>query len=198
MHRFTSKKFPNRSIPDIDRLSSKALSQYSLGLDWDKLSIVSYNPLWPTLYEAESKRILFKLSPWLENLKHVGSTAVVNLDSKPIIDIIGAVSSVENIDSQFLNFYELGYNYLGECGRPGRYFLTFNRGTTTFFHLHLVNIDSSYWFDLLSFRDILRSNKKLASDYCRHKRYLLKKYGNNRKKYREEKELWFDKNIPEI
>ena len=117
-----------------------------------------------------------------------------HLGTKPIIDIIGAVSSIESIDSQILNFHELGYHYLGECGRPGRYFFTFNRGTTTLFHLHIVNKDSNFWFDLITFRDKLRLNKELASNYYQQKLSLIKKYGNNRKKYRDGKEEWFKNN----
>ncbi len=143
-------KSKDQSVSGIGKLSIQALSLYALGLDWNKLSIVPYSPLWPIIYEAESKRILHNISPWLERLEHVGSTAVANLSAKPIIDIIGAVSSIESIDSQILNFYKLGYNYLGECGRPGRYFFTFNRAATTFFHLHLVNRESSYWYELVS------------------------------------------------
>jgi len=181
---------------DLSVTSVHELSLTILGLDWNKLSVVPYNPLWPIIYKSEAKRILHNLSPWLEKLEHVGSTAVPNLSAKPIIDIIGAVSSTESIDSQILNFYKLGYNYLGECGRPGRYFFTFNRGKSTLFHLHIVNNNSTYWSDIVSFRDTLISNKDLASDYSKHKIFLLKNCGNNRKKYREEKELWFNKNIP--
>ncbi len=176
----------------------KALNPDTFGLDWDKLSIVRYNTSWPIIYKAESERIFHKFSSCLEKPEHVGSTAVPDLGAKPIIDIIGAVSSIKDIENQLINLFEPGYRYLGECGRPGRHFFTYNRGSTTFFHLHLVNKDSSYWFDLVSFRDKLRSNKKLASDYYQYKIYLLKKYGNNRKKYREEKEVWFIKNEKEL
>ncbi|MDA3939385.1 MAG: GrpB family protein [Spirochaetia bacterium] len=113
-------KSKNLSVPDIYELSQKELSLYALGLDWNKLSIVPYNPLWPIIYKIESKRILNSLCPWLKRIEHIGSTAVPYLSAKPIIDIIGAVSSIESIDSQILNFYELGYNYFGECGRQGR------------------------------------------------------------------------------
>lgn len=81
----------------------------------------------------------------------------------------GAVSSIEDINDQILNFYELGYAYLGVCGKPERYFFAFNKGTSALFHLHTVRKDSSYWIDLISFRDILRSNKDLAMDYYRFK-----------------------------
>ena len=39
----------------------------SLGLNWDELSIVDYNPHWPMVYDAESKRLLKRFSPWLIN-----------------------------------------------------------------------------------------------------------------------------------
>ena len=185
------KKFDNRLVSSIDKVALKDISLYPIGLDWDKLSIVQYNTSWPIKYKEESERIFHKFPSYLEKLEHVGSTAVPDLGAKPIIDIIGAVSSIEDIENQLMNLFELGYSYLGECGRPGRHFFTYNIGATTFFHLHLVNKDSSYWFDLVSFRDKLRSNKKLAYDYYQYKIYLLKKYGNNRKKYREGKEAWF-------
>lgn len=107
----------------MSETSHGALSKYSLGLSWDKLSIVQYNPLWPIIYKAESKRIMNCLSSWVERMEHVGSTAVPNLGSKPILDIICSVSSLENIYRQIFKLDELGYRCFGECGRPGRYFV---------------------------------------------------------------------------
>ncbi|MCD6398215.1 MAG: GrpB family protein [Spirochaetaceae bacterium] len=84
------------------------------------------------------------------------------------------------------SFQTLGYRYLGECGRPGRYFFTYNRTTVTYFHLHIVKNNSGYWQNLVSFRDKLR--------YLQHKLYLADNCGDNRRKYREEKEKWFSMN----
>jgi len=55
MNRELLKKSQNRLVSDIDELSPKALSPYALGLDWNKLSIVPYSPLWPIIYEEKEK-----------------------------------------------------------------------------------------------------------------------------------------------
>jgi GrpB-like predicted nucleotidyltransferase (UPF0157 family) len=105
-------------------IDNKVPALYPLGLNWETLSLVQYNPLWPVLYEAESKRITGNFSNGIEKLEHVGSTAVPGLGSKPIIDII--------------------------C----------------------------------------------ADDYFRHKLDLQKRYGHDRRNYREGKEQWFEENFP--
>lgn len=173
---------------------SKQLAPYSLGLDWDQLILVPYNPLWPALYETEAKRLRKILEPWLINVEHVGSSSVPYYGGKPIIDIIAAVSLIDTFPERINDFIALGYSILGECGRPGRYFLTYNRGKTTLFHLHVVQKDSDYWRDLLSFRNFLRSNRKFSLKYHNFKCSLLRKYKNNRTFYRLAKGIWFDEN----
>jgi len=91
-----------------------------------------------SIYKAETERINKKLFPWLCSLEHIGSTSILNMASKPILDIVGTVFSIGDIINYLESFQTLGYRYLGECGRPGRYFFTYNRTTVTYFHLHIV------------------------------------------------------------
>jgi GrpB-like predicted nucleotidyltransferase (UPF0157 family) len=122
----------------------------------------------------------------------VGSTSVPYWGGKPIIDIIGAVTSIDIFYEKFEKILASGYHCLGECGRPGRFFLTYNRGRTTLFHLHIVEENSIYWRDLITFRDLLRSSKNLSFDYHCFKLDLLRKNQSDRTAYRLNKSLWFD------
>lgn len=54
---------------------------------------------------------------------HIGSTAVPGLKSKPIIDIMISVNSLEEVDKKQRGFENIGYQYLGEFGIKGRRYL---------------------------------------------------------------------------
>lgn len=51
------------------------------------LQIVSYDPRWPSAFEAESVRIREALGPLALRIDHNGSTSVPGLAAKPVIDI---------------------------------------------------------------------------------------------------------------
>jgi GrpB-like predicted nucleotidyltransferase (UPF0157 family) len=51
--------------------------------------IVPYDRSWPSLFERERGVLTDALAAWLVgSIQHVGSTAVVGLDAKPVIDIM--------------------------------------------------------------------------------------------------------------
>ncbi len=49
--------------------------------------LADYDPRWPERYQAEAARIRVALAGWIEQIEHVGSTAVPGLAAKPIVDI---------------------------------------------------------------------------------------------------------------
>src|SRR5712675_1735251 len=55
-----------------------------------------YDPAWPTKFEAERKALAPVLARWLAApIEHIGSTGVVGLPAKPVIDIMGAVRDLK-------------------------------------------------------------------------------------------------------
>ncbi len=62
----------------------------------EEISIIPYNPEWPNLYETEAAILRYRLPESIViRIEHFGSTAVLGLSAKPIIDVLVQVSSLE-------------------------------------------------------------------------------------------------------
>jgi GrpB-like predicted nucleotidyltransferase (UPF0157 family) len=51
----------------------------------DPVIVVQYDEAWPSLFEKERTRIEGAIGLWVEEIEHVGSTAVPGLAAKPVI-----------------------------------------------------------------------------------------------------------------
>ena len=85
--------------------------------------VKEYNPLYSKLYNEEEKLIKKILGEDLVHIEHIGSTSMPNLKSKPIIDILVSVNSLEEVDLKQKEFEAIGYEYMGEFGIKGRRYL---------------------------------------------------------------------------
>jgi GrpB-like predicted nucleotidyltransferase (UPF0157 family) len=160
--------------------------------------IVPYDPLWPTDFETERRRILDALGGTLVSLDHIGSTAVPGLGGKPIVDILAGVRSLSDADAILSPLREIGYDdvtpepqaldwhyCLGK--RP-----VHSRPSLRYFHLHLVNHRSAHWEKHLLFRDYLRTHPNKARAYYNLKRRLASQHGPNREGYTAAKTTFID------
>lgn len=170
------------TLMEIDVVNNNAL-----GLRYDKVELSPYQPVWEELYEQEEEILHTVLDDYILKIEHIGSTSVPGLKAKPIIDIMAAVDDIVEGANCIELLIDLGYRYLGECGRSGRIFFVKQKQKITTHHLHLVEEESKYWRKNLLFRNILRDNEKLAQEYAQVKENLAAKFKLNRDKYREEK-----------
>ncbi|MEL6143497.1 MAG: GrpB family protein, partial [Bacteroidota bacterium] len=84
------------------------------------VKVVHYNPNWPNEFDKEAAKLVLTLGDIVQNLHHIGSTAVPGLMAKPIIDMMPEVSSLELLDAKSEQMESLGYEVMGELGIPGR------------------------------------------------------------------------------
>lgn len=154
----------------------------------EEIYIEQYNELWPKLFEEE-KRYLEKILPEsiILRIEHFGSTAVEGLPSKPIIDMLIEVSSLEETRDKIVPILESkGYDYFWrpEFDGPPYYAWFIKRGEDgkRTHHIHMVESDSKLW-DRLYFRDYLRMFPDVAAKYATIKTDLSKKYPNDRIEY---------------
>ena len=145
------------------------------------IKLVKHNSEWVHWYEDEKKRILAKLEKHKVNLYHIGSTAIPNIYSKDIIDIILEICESDDFDSiiNTLNVeWELRWN------EKNRAFLVKGYGDDGFldkvYHLHVRNKDD---IEEVKFRDVLIENPKLAKRYERLKLDLETTYKYDREGY---------------
>lgn len=146
-----------------------------LGLTRGTVHLSPHNPKWKRLFSDEAYFIFDKLRDESLRLYHCGSTAVPGLDAKPIIDIVGSVSSVEQLDSKRNLLESIGYEYKGEYGIAGRrYCVLYNpEKTNAYFHLHIFEHDNPDVERHICFRDYLRKSEKARSDYSSEKSRIV-------------------------
>lgn len=84
------------SIPRTFRSNSAQRVATIVSDAGEQIRIVAYDPSWPRRFEEESLLVTGTIGDWVEGgVHHVGSTAVVGLAAKPIIDIMVGVRDLE-------------------------------------------------------------------------------------------------------
>jgi GrpB-like predicted nucleotidyltransferase (UPF0157 family) len=152
--------------------------------------ILDYSPEWPELFENEKRLILNVIGCFVVGIEHVGSTAVVGLGAKPIIDITVAIKSLKDAHKCVGPLESIGYKYVPEYEESipeRRYFHKGKPPEEQHYHLHMVEMSSDFWKRHLLFRDYLRTHPKVAKDHCKLKKRLASEYGSDREGYTEAK-----------
>jgi GrpB-like predicted nucleotidyltransferase (UPF0157 family) len=161
-----------------------------LGLPQGTVKLMPHTELWHQLFAEEEARLRDAISEYTLAIEHVGSTAVCGLSAKPIIDIAVAVRQIADAERCVTPLGNIGYEYHGEYGIPGRHF--FCKGEPRTHHLHLVEADSDLWRNHLLFRDYLRQHAEVAAQYDKLKRGLAHDYKDNREAYTEGKAAFIE------
>jgi Uncharacterized conserved protein len=158
-----------------------------LGLASGKVCLARAHDAWAAAYERERARIVAALGEHLLDSQHVGSTSIPNVPAKPILDILVGVRDFDEATVCVGPMIAIGYTYRGENGIPRRHY--FVKGDPRTHHVHMVEIGSDAWRVTLRFRDLLRLNPALASEYAREKERLALLHAGNREMYQREKDI---------
>jgi GrpB-like predicted nucleotidyltransferase (UPF0157 family) len=159
----------------------------------EHVDVVSYNPAWPAMFEAEKTHLLALLPDGvIVRIEHFGSTAVAGLAAKPIVDMMIEITDVERGKALIPSVLEpLGYDCfwrptLGDDTPPWyTWCIKRNSAGVRTHHLHFVAIGEKA--DELRFRDILRANPQTADAYGELKQRLAREYPNDRIAYTQAK-----------
>ena len=152
----------------------------------DPVIVVPYDENWPSLFEEERARIEGAIGPWVEEIEHVGSTAVPGLGAKRVIDIMVGVKSLDDSLILIERLVGIGYEYVPEFERVlplRRYFRMVRDGRRTH-QIHLVERSNVEWWDRhLLFRDYLRAHPETAGNYGQLKDHLARRFPEDRDAY---------------
>jgi GrpB-like predicted nucleotidyltransferase (UPF0157 family) len=159
------------------------------------VKVEEYDPEWSVLFENERQRILNALGSHIVRIEHIGSTAVVGLGAKPIIDMMIALKTLSDADRCIDPLERIGYQYVPEhetATPERRYFHKGNPPGEQHYHIHMVEISSDFWMRHLLFRDYLRMHPEVAQQYYRLKRRLAAEYGSDRDGYTQPKTAFIE------
>jgi GrpB-like predicted nucleotidyltransferase (UPF0157 family) len=141
-----------------------------------KIVIVSYNPLWPQMFEEEAAKISAVFGTELISIHHIGSTSIPGLSAKPIIDIMPIVRSVETVDAFNPAMIELGYEPKGENGISGRRYFQKGGQLNRSHHVHTYEATNPAVKEHLDLRDYLIAHPDDARQYGELKEELALKF----------------------
>lgn len=165
----------------------------SLGLPRSRTVMLEpYSPAWADEYERERGRIAAAVGDRVQGIEHVGSTAIPGVCAKPVIDIAIAIPTLDTADALAPALAELGYDYPGDIGIPGE--RIFGRGSTARTHLvHAVAAGGAEWRHYVEFRDALRVNRTLATEYHSLKVRLAREFPEDCVAYTRAKSEFIDR-----
>ena len=118
------------------------------------------------------------LAPWLESgIHHIGATSVPGLAAKPIVDMMAGVRDFEKARAAYEPLLAEGYVHTPH--RPGiaHHFSKAGNG------LHLTEPGSDLWNERLAFRDALRADPELVTEYEALKLRLAEAHPDDREAY---------------
>src|ERR1044072_9524664 len=176
-----------------------------------KVSLVDYNESWAEIFAEEQALLAGVLTDTKAQIEHIGSTAVVGLSAKPVIDIMIGIEDFSLADSLVPKIVAADYDYIKafETEMPYRRYFTRRVDGDDTHHIHMVAIGSEFWLRLLLFRDYLREHKNVRDEYANLKSELAKLEWPDVDDYAEAKtafirrtekaaEAFFQQTIPEL
>jgi GrpB-like predicted nucleotidyltransferase (UPF0157 family) len=134
------------------------------------VTLVDYDPTWPTLFDREARRIRRILGTTVVRLEHTGSTSVPGLAAKPIIDITLIVPNSADESSYVPQLEAAGY--VLRIREPAWHEHRVLKGPDTDINLHVFSPGSVELDRMVGFRDWLRSHPDDRELYERTKREL--------------------------
>lgn len=160
----------------------------------DNVWLAPWDPEWAHEFHMEKQCIIGTLIDDCDSVAvwHVGSTSIKGMPAKPIIDILVCPNKDVTLVTCIPKLERIGYRNLGECGRPGRYFLSSGNEPGKTFYLHLCYEDNPVAQDQLLFQKLLRDSELLHARYRYTKHLLEGAFPDDRNMYREMKGLFIE------
>ncbi len=142
---------------------------------------VDSNAKFEKQFSEEKENLSLLLGDYAKRISHIGSTAIKNIKTKSIVDILVEIdfANKDNVKEILLN-----NNYILMHESFDK--ISFNKGYTAngyadrVFHIHIKKFGDC---DELYFRDYLNDNDETAKEYEQLKEELYNKYNPNRDLY---------------
>jgi len=164
----------------------------------DSIQIEKYSEHWPVLAQQEITNLEKLLSDFscVKGIQHIGSTAILGLSAKPIIDLAIGVKNLEEAKVLIPVLKDFGYVYWDANPDTTKYF--FAKGMPPFgpkrtHHVHVMEIAHHDWQVRPLFRDYLKENSQAKKDYESLKLKLASEFEKDREAYTSAKTAFIRK-----
>lgn len=141
-----------------------------------------YDPIYPRLFNKEKGRLEKFLGEDVL-IEHVGSTSIVGMGGKEIIDIAIAANSKDDLSNVSSRLIEAGYYYDPKDGTEDRWFHGRKVSDEERYHIHLTFKDNKSWNEMTSFRNYLNTHPEDFKKYAEVKKLAAAAANENREIY---------------
>lgn len=166
----------------------KALTNVGLGLDSHALRLERATESWVVAGSSLRDEVAAVLEGEAEAVEHVGSSSVIGLLAKPIVDLAVGLSAPQDVSAVKGRLGGAGWIYRGDAGENGGHvFVLESRPWYRVAHIHVVQHRGTQWLDYLRLRDLLQQNPHACERYESAKLRLVGELGDDRKAYTDAK-----------
>lgn len=164
-----------------------------LGLKRGMVELYPHQESW----EQNAREVIAQLKELLSgvaiDIQHIGSTAILGIHAKPIIDIVVGVHSLRDIMTKVELLEKNGIIFRKEDVAGQLLFVMgdFEADTRTH-HIHVVEWNGTAWNNYINFRDYMNAFPDKAKEYDCLKQELLVKFADNRVGYTNGKQKLID------
>lgn len=165
----------------------------SIGLARGTVVLEPHNIEW----ELSANKLIEKLKAILKDdiidAQHIGSTSILHIYAKPIVDIVVGVSDFWNIIKHNDELNEAGIIYRRE-DHPGQHLYVCGdlENNIHTHYIHVVIWGEKQWTNYINMRDYLNMHRDKAEEYSELKLKLAKKYFDDRIAYTEGKKEFIE------
>jgi len=165
--------------------------EMELGLKKNEVRLVPFSELWESEFNRVKQEITKHTNINDHCIEHIGSTAILNMIAKPILDIVVAVKDKNNLDESLLiGLKEAGFLRL-RVERPSE--IVFAKFTDHTYevkthYIHLVQQEGELWNNLIFFRDYLNLHQDAREEYKQIKLAFVRTKDNGIEEYTSLKE----------
>ena len=154
-----------------------------MGLKVGEVKLEKHNPRWHQMFAQELEELWDYFGDNAIRISHIGSTAIDGLEAKPIVDIVVALKDLGDFDEVSHKFTSNPDYSIKEDFDNDEILIRKGGKLNRQFYIHVMDIDSKRYRDVIFFRDILLHDENVRNDYRDLKHLLAKKYPHNRKQY---------------
>jgi GrpB-like predicted nucleotidyltransferase (UPF0157 family) len=159
-----------------------------IGLHRAIVSIVPYHPKWAEYFRMEKELLLKIMGDKVLDIRHIGSTSIVGMPAKPILDLLVGVEKLAAIEPFAKDLKLIGYEDRGNGDEPGRRYFVKGAEHKRTHHLNFCELNGVFWTRHVLFRDYLEKHPEAAIQYAELKRALAAKFPDDRSAYTRAKE----------
>ena len=166
----------------------QALTDAGLGLDHHALRLERTTQGWVAAGWSLRSEVSVAVSADAACVELVGSSSVVGLLSKPIVDLAVGLSADHDMEVVRRTLEAAGWTYRGDAGEHGGHVLVLEvRPGHRVAHVHIVPHGGAQWSDYLSLRDLLCGSASARQRYEAVKVQLVATHVDDREAYTEGK-----------